>query len=90
SIMSDINNALYIYDKNFFNNFLENMTKLKENAAMEQADECNCGHDHHHHNDGCGCGHDHHHHGEGCGCGHDHHHHEEGCDHNHSHFEKHL
>lgn len=55
-------------------------------------EECECGHDHahheheHHHTHGeCGCGHNHDHHEhahahEECGCGHDHHH-----DHHHGH-----
>lgn len=55
-------------------------------------EECECGHDHahheheHHHNHGeCGCGHNHDHHEhahahEECGCGHEHHH-----DHHHGH-----
>jgi len=45
------------------------------NYYSDEEEECDCGHDHHHH-EGCSCGHDHNHH-EGCNCGHEHHH--DGC-----------
>ena len=45
---------------------------------------CNCGHDHHEHQEGCCCGHDHQEHPEGCACGHGHHdHHQCQCGHDH-------
>lgn len=45
----------------------------------EDDEDCDCGHDHHHHD--CNCGHEHHDHN--CNCGHDHHDHNCGCGHDH-------
>ena len=75
-----------------------------QNRDFDDDDECGCGcgHDHDHHHDHDECGHEHHHDDDGCGCGHDHdhhhdhdecchdheHHHDDdecGCDHDHDH-----
>ena len=66
-----------------FGGWLVNKYAREDEALSEEAvksgehDHCDCGHEHHSHDEHCDCGHEHHSHDEHCGCGHEHGSHDE-------------